>query len=57
MEMIQQEMNYQFALSLLKHLRDQGLITGEEYEKGRCILLENYSPYIAELLYSNDLTI
>ncbi|MGH2116918.1 SHOCT domain-containing protein [Aerococcus sp. L_32] len=57
MKMIQQEMNYQLALSLLKNLRYQGLITVEEYEKGRCILLEKYTPYIAELLYSNDLTI
>lgn len=56
MKIIENEMNYQILLSLIRNLYNCALIDDEEFERANCILLEKYKPYISELFYCNHLT-
>ena len=49
------EMNYLTALSIVKNLRDKGLITAEEYAVIDTKLRADFSPSLGTLLSENDL--
>ena len=48
------EMNYLTAMSIVKNLREQGLLTAEEYAVIDTKLRADFSPSLATLLSEND---
>lgn len=52
-EQYRSDMLYQMALSVAKSMRNQNIITPEEYAKIDAILIEKYQPLLGKLLYEN----
>ena len=52
-EQYRADMLYQVSLSVAKSMREQGLITADEYAKIDTMLLEKYQPYLGRLLSEN----
>lgn len=48
-EQFESEKDYQIALQLIKDLREQGLLTDEEFVTVRAALIERYQPLIGML--------
>ena len=51
----QAELRYQTAVSILKNLRDNGLLTEEEYAVMDTKLRADLEPVLGTLLFENDL--
>lgn len=47
------EMLYQMALSVAKTMRNQGIISAEEYAKMDGMLIKKYQPFIGRLTSDN----
>lgn len=52
-EQYRADMLYQVSLSVAKTMREQGLITADEYDEMDAMLLEKYQPYLGRLLSEN----
>ena len=53
----QAELRYQTAISIIKNLRSQGLLTEEEYDVIDTKLQADFSPSLGTLLSDNDWTL
>jgi hypothetical protein len=47
------EMNYQITMSLVRHLKNSGIISDIEYNEIDKIMLKKYKPIIGTLLAGN----
>ena len=52
-EQYRADMLYQVSLSVAKSMREQGLITADEYVEIDTMLLAKYQPYLGRLLSEN----
>ena len=52
-EQYRADMLYQVSLSVAKTMREQGLITADEYDEIDTVLLAKYQPYLGRLISEN----
>ena len=52
-EQYRADMLYQVSLSVAKTMREQGLITADEYDEMDAMLLEKYQQYLGRLISEN----